>query len=360
MIAYTSSKCFLVLLGLAMAVGACSSQKKSRSSEGEPTTKSTNPERNLQVAVIGDTKITVGMLEDELNRQNPYLRMRFSSPERRKDFLKNLVRFEVLAAEAKRRGLETDPAVIRQVKRAMIDRMVEELQTTLVKMESISDKDVADYYKANVNLYQQPAKVRASWILLATAAEAEKVLAEAKTKPNDVAFFGDLAKKHSIDTATKPNRGDLDFFTRDAKNLPKELIEAAFGLRTLWQIGGPVKTAKGFAVVMKTGELQAVDKSLEQEKDRIKNRLFNERRTKAMESFIDDLQAKAKVQIDDKALEKVKLDLAAPAGGFGGGPGGFHGGPGGFHGGPGGFHGGPGGLRGGQLPHGGLGGNRPR
>jgi peptidyl-prolyl cis-trans isomerase C len=328
--AHKPVRCILPMLGMLLLVAACPSQKKSGTPEGEPTS-SKNPNANLPVATIGDSKITVGMLEDELNKQNPYLRMRFSSPERRKEFLKNLVRFEVLAGEAKRRGLETDPEVVRRVKRAMIDRMMEELQNTLVKMESITDKDVADFYQTNLAQYQQPAKVRASWIVLASAAEAQKVLAEAKTKPTDVAFFGELAKKHSIEEAAKSNRGDLDFFTHDATNVPKEIVEAAFAIPALWQMAGPVKTAKGFAVVMKTGELQAVNHPLESEKDRIKSRIYNERRMKAVEGFIDDLQAKAKVAIDDKALEKVKVDLSAksPAG-FQGRPGGFHGGLGGF------------------------------
>src|SRR5512137_2955175 len=86
----------LALLGLAL-LGGC----QKRTGAGEPA-QAKSPDSDKPVATIGDTKITVGMLEEELNRQNPYLRMRFASPERRKEFLKNMVRFEVLAQEAKR------------------------------------------------------------------------------------------------------------------------------------------------------------------------------------------------------------------------------------------------------------------
>jgi parvulin-like peptidyl-prolyl isomerase len=298
-----------LFLLVALAAG-CKHAKKPEGEESEAA-RSKDPDRNLAVAVVGDTRITVGMLEDELNNQNPYLRMRFASPERRKEFLKNLVRFEVLAQEAKRRGLQRDPEVVRRVKRAMIDRLMEELHTTLVKMESITDKEIADFYKTNINLYKQPAKVRASWILLDSEAEAKKVLAEARKKPTDVAHFGELARKHTTDAATRDKRGDLDFFTRDAGNIPRPVIDAAFAIDGLWQLGGPVKTERGYAVVMKTGEMEAVDRPLEQEKDRIRSRVFNEKRLRAMEKFVEDLQARAKVQIDDKALAKVKVDLSA-------------------------------------------------
>lgn len=325
----TTSRCWrgavvsqisLVLLGVTMLGGDCRPIKRSATGPGAGTAAAAGDrgDKNLPVATIGESVITVGMVESELNRQNPYLRMRFASPERRKDFLKNMVRFEVLAREASSRGLQRDPEVVQRVKRAMIDRLMEQLHGTLVKMDSITDQEVADYYKQNLAVYQQPARVRVSWILVGTEAEAAKLLEEAKRNPTDIAFFGELALKHSIDEATKAKRGDLDFFNREAKNVPKEIVEAAFAMKGLWKLGGPVKTDKGYAVMMKTGELEAVSRTLEQEKDRIRSRVYNERRLKAMEKFVLDLQAKAKVQIDEKALAKVKVDLSAksPASGF--------------------------------------------
>jgi len=63
---------------------------------------------------------------------------------------------------------------------------------------------------------------------------------------------------------------------------------------------------------MKTGEMEAVNRPLELEKNRIKNRIFNERRLKAVEAFVAKLQDKAKVQIIKENLSKVKV-LLSPA-----------------------------------------------
>jgi len=266
-------------------------------------------DRKLVVARVGDTSITVEDLEDELNRLHPSVRVRFSSPERRKEFLKNLVRFEVLAREARRRGLDKDPEVVKRVKRAMIDVMMGQARSSLVKMEDITDKDVQEYYAKHINVYRQPPRVRVSMIVVKTQPEAAALLAKAKKKVGDVKTFAELAVAHSTDPATKVKRGDLGFFSRDDEKVPKEVREAAFSLGPMWSVGGPIKLAGegGYAILMKTGEVADVNRPLEMERDRIRNRLFNERRLQAVEDFVKKLQDQAKVEILDKNLAKVEV-----------------------------------------------------
>ena len=61
------------------------------------------------LAKVGDTTITVKEFADRLASQSPYLRARYNSAERRKEFLDNMVRFELLAIEARKRGLHEQP-----------------------------------------------------------------------------------------------------------------------------------------------------------------------------------------------------------------------------------------------------------
>src|SRR5687767_5079713 len=65
------------------------------------------------VAEIDDYKITVGDFQDRINKQSPYIRARYTSLERKKEYLDNLIRFEVLAKEARKRGLDQDAEVVR-------------------------------------------------------------------------------------------------------------------------------------------------------------------------------------------------------------------------------------------------------
>src|SRR5262249_7411119 len=73
-------------------------------------------ELKAPLAKIDDVTITLGELQEPINRQSPYIRARYTSLEQKKEFLDSLIRFEVLAKEAARRGLDKDPEVVRTTK----------------------------------------------------------------------------------------------------------------------------------------------------------------------------------------------------------------------------------------------------
>src|SRR5690242_18856173 len=75
------------------------------------------------IAEVDGYVITLADFQDRINKQSPYIRARYTSMERKKEFLDNLVRFEVLAAEAKKRGLDQDPEVVRTMKQVMIQKL---------------------------------------------------------------------------------------------------------------------------------------------------------------------------------------------------------------------------------------------
>jgi len=302
-----------LLVGGSLWVAGCG-----KSSQLPSKTDAERPGRTDVVARIDNTTITVGRLEDELNRLHPSIRVRFTSPERRKEFLQNLVNFEALANEAKRRGLDRDPEVVKRVKRAMIDVMMNEIRSTLLKPGEITDKDVERYYNEHLSRYQQPPKVRGSLLEVKTQAEAQRLLAQLKKgKPGDTRAFAELVVKHSIDPATKVKRGDLGFFGRKETTIPPQIVQATFAISGMWDYSPPFKTAEGWAIVMKTGDIAEMNRPLVMERDRIRNQLFNERRTQKVDQFVKDLQARAKVQVLDQNLAKVQVkDTPQPPSSF--------------------------------------------
>jgi peptidyl-prolyl cis-trans isomerase C len=204
--------------------------------------------------------------------------------------------------------MDRDPEVVRRVKEVMIERLMDMKRASLVKMEEIGDRDIEAYYNKNKHLYRRPGKVRASQIVTATRQQALEVLRRAREKPKDIRHFTELVERFSVDPSTKAKHGDLDFFGRsDSDRVAKPIIEAVFDLKDLWAVGGPIKTDQGWVVVMKTGEMAAVNRPLATEKNRIKNQLFNERRLQAVERFVAQLLAKAKVKIYEENLAKVKV-----------------------------------------------------
>ena len=76
------------------------------------------------VATVGPVTITLGDLEQHLNRQPRYIRARFQTLEQKKKLLDDLVRFEALALEAKQKGFDKHPDVLQVMKRMMVSKLL--------------------------------------------------------------------------------------------------------------------------------------------------------------------------------------------------------------------------------------------
>src|ERR1051326_937494 len=104
-----------VFLCVALAIGAAC-QKKADDAQGAQKKAAGGPtappqsaeELKAPLAKIDDVTITLGEFQERINRQSPYIRARYTSLEQKKDFLDSLIRFEVLAKEAYRRGFDKD------------------------------------------------------------------------------------------------------------------------------------------------------------------------------------------------------------------------------------------------------------
>src|SRR5690349_10862513 len=163
------------------------------------------------LAKVDDVTITVGDFAERINKQSPYVRARYTSLERKKEFLDNLVRFEVLAKEAQRRGLDKDPEVVRTMKQVMIQKLLKD-EFDKQKMEDISDAEVKKYWDEHNDEFNKPEEVRVSSILVKDAATAKKVMADPRVKGVDNQQFRNLVAEYSQDLATKERGGDLRYF----------------------------------------------------------------------------------------------------------------------------------------------------
>lgn len=273
------------------------------------------------VAKVGDTTITVGEVAEALAEQSPYLRARFNSPERRREFLDNLVRFELLAQEAERRGLSKSPEVERTRKQMMIQQLLRERVEDVITLASVTDEEIRAHYEANRDEFNKPEQVRASHIFMRDRTKAERVLREILASPDDILLFRRLAEENDEDPETSQGsrRGDLRFFSRDgsreeAGSVPREVAEAAFGITDIGGIHPTlVRAGEGYHVVKLTGRRAALSRSLEESRRPIQNRLWRERRESAVEELVARLRTEANVNENVQALESVQVDLNAPA-----------------------------------------------
>lgn len=269
---------------------------------------------------IGDTTITVGDFADRLADQSPYLRARYNSPERRREFLDNLVRFELLAREAERRGLNKLDDVERTRKQMMIQEMMKREYEDRVRIEDITDAEISAYYEANRAEFHKPEQVRASDIMIRDRAKAQRILTQILARADDVTFFRQMAEQNNEDPETRDRFGDLRFFSRPAERQPDEptiappVADAAFSIT---QIGGVhrqlVQTPEGFHIIKLTGRRAALDRTLDEARRPIQNKLWRERRERSIDDLVARLRRESHVETNLALLDQLHVDM--PAGG---------------------------------------------
>ncbi len=271
------------------------------------------------VAKIGDETITVGDITQHINRLSPYIRRRWAAPEKRKEFLEKLIRVELLSQEAERLGLQDDPEVQRTVKQVMIRLMVKnDLEKELFPTK-IDEKILKDEYEKESDKYHRSAQVRASHIVVKSRPEAEKLLADLKDHLTDARYFRQKARQVSIDDTTKERGGDLGYFSKpgeqreDEPKVKKTVVEAVWKLEKVGDLTDKViGTEQGFHIAKLTNKRPEMNRSFDSVKRMIENRLLREKRQEIMDKFVEDLKAKAKIEIIEENLDKMKVGVAVP------------------------------------------------
>jgi peptidyl-prolyl cis-trans isomerase C len=270
-------------------------------------------ELKAPLAKIDDVTITLGEFQERINRQSPYIRARYTSLEQKKEFLDSLVKFEILAKEAYKRGLDKDPEVVRTMKQVMIQKLMRDEFDAKVTADTVKDADMKTYYDANLAEYVKPEEVRASAIILKNRAQADRVLLEAKGDAGKTnKGFRDLVTKFTADEETKLRGGDLRYFDMTTKELPAPVVKASFGLVNTGDVSAVVDAGNGsFYILKQTGRRKAMTKSFDEAKPQIRNKLFREQRLQAQKDFVDGLRAQAKIEINEANLAKVRIDTSA-------------------------------------------------
>lgn len=213
---------------------------------------------------------------------------------------------------------------------------MKKLVSTLSKV-SVSDAEAKKFYKANLNKFKFPDKVRASHILISANPEeikekiksnpankkltdkeiqakvdkelaiklekANKILAEVKKDPS---LFAKVAKENSDDTTSAKQGGDLGFFAQ--QEMVEPFAKAAFIMKPN-TISGVVKTPYGFHIILVTDRMKAGQEPFEKVKGEVVTYLENQSQVKVLENLIESLKKQAKIEYvnpeyDPKAIQE--------------------------------------------------------
>jgi peptidyl-prolyl cis-trans isomerase C len=280
--------------------------------------------KGTPVATFADDSITAEELKQKFSEMSPFIRARYQTVEQRKEYVDNIARVELLAAEARRRGLQNEPEVVDAAKKMMVQKLIQKEFDE--KKSAPAEAEVAEYYEKHKSDYVKPETTRLSDIFIAAPKgnperakkkkQAEEVLAKAKAnKPTDSAAFIALVRQHSEDTKTKPVDGDMRFLTETdlTAQFSPPVTSAGAALKQLGDLSPVVETDQGFYILRFQGRQAAINHSLDQVKTQIQSRISFDKRQQNFNKFVETLKANAKYKLDEATLAKVEVDATPSA-----------------------------------------------
>lgn len=304
-----------VLLGLLLF--GCSRKEEA---PPQPEPPGVAPELKVLATVNGDP-ITLADFQERFLRSG-------LKPEKgaeidvREDFLNRLIERKMLIKEAQRRRIKVGLPEINQRIETMRTEQGRDVKETLGSMgidfekwksdiweelmiekliarelggmPSVSSSEIRRFYQDNLHDFERPEQVRVRQIVVASEAEAQKVLEELQRG----ADFAELARTRS--TAPEAEQGgDLGYFAMG--EMPGE-FNVVFGLPK-GGISGIVKSPYGVHVFKLVDKRKAGRLSLEEASPQIEQRLRQQKQDGRYQRWLKDLRARTKFVVNYQALQ---------------------------------------------------------
>lgn len=250
-------------------------------------------------ATVNGTPISQKQLDNMMAQQAQ--RGLPDTPETRKLALDNLSLQLIVSQEAVKKGLDKAPETAEQLEIAKQAILADSYIQDYLKNNPITDAVLsAEYEKMKTQVAGNQFKAR--HILVEKEEEAKDIIAKLK---KDVKSFDALAKAKSKDPGSKDKGGDLGWF--DPRSMVPEFGAAVAKLEKNKFTEEPVKSQFGYHVILLEDTRESPVPSLEQVKPNLSQRLQQE----GIRKLLEDLKAKAKIEITAPAA--APATPAAPA-----------------------------------------------
>jgi foldase protein PrsA len=234
----------------------------------------------------------------------------------RDQVLSQLVNSAWIEAEAKDRGVSVDDAAVQRdferqkqlsfpheseferylessgqttldiLERVRLDLLMSRIRDQVAGgEETVTEQQIADYYKTNRGSFRQREKRDLRIVVAPTRAKA----AAARAALDRGVPWGTVARRHSVDRASRSDGGRLHGMTRAEQD--RRLGDAVFEARP-GALSGPVKARDGYYVLEVTRIIRPRQQSLEKARPAIRRLLVSERRREKLEAFTEQFRAK--------------------------------------------------------------------
>ncbi len=198
--------------------------------------------------------------------------------------------FEEMLAE---RGLTLE-AWREELKESLI--MEKLLEQAVYPMVSVTDQEVADYFRDNPAQFDRPEQVRARQIVVAEEAQGQELLGLLRQGRS----FAEVAEEYSLSPDALQG-GDLGFFGRG--EMPPEFDAIVFDL-PVKRLSDLVKSEYGYHIFLVEEKRKAKRLNKKEASEEIRTILEAAKKEEGYLSWLQDMRARAVISVDWAQLEK--------------------------------------------------------
>lgn len=265
-----------------------------------------NKSTDKVLAVVGKEKIMQSDILGKIAMMPPQFRSRYESEEAKKQLLDQIIKYNLLAQEARRLGINKKPEIKNRVEEIVNNIIIQELtKQEVADRIKVEAKEIEAYYNANPDKFTIPEKIKASLIFVAVEGDSDKQKKKEKAdkllnRLKQGEKIKALAKEFSDDRRTKKRGGSTGYFSRGRRlnSYGQAFEDRAFSLKR-GEISDVIESKGGFYIIRLVDKKAQKKKSLDEVRDRIERSLKQSKQKEAYEKYIKSLTEKYSVQIMD-------------------------------------------------------------
>lgn len=244
---------------------------------------------NKVLAIVAGREITERDIDIIISKYPEQQRAMFQSEDARKAILEQAIGFELMYHKGKELKIDQTPVYLEQVKiiekEILIQRTVEDVLSKVV----VTEEEAKRYYEANKSEFEEPERVSAKHILMATEDELEAL--RNKIVAGEITF--EAAARENSTCPSKAQDGNLGEFSRGM--MVPEFEEVAFTVAP-GEVSEIVKTQFGFHLIKVEEKIEGGTSSFEDVKEAIINKLTVEAQQEKYVGLLSELEAKYSVE----------------------------------------------------------------
>ncbi len=215
--------------------------------------------------------------------------------------IERMVELRLLAAAARQEGLQNTPKAQAQLQNAIDNQLANDYLSHYLSQMKVTDDELKPEYDQFVKGFPKTTEYKAAHILVKTEDEAKDIIKQLDAG----ASFDKLAEEKSIDPGSAKQGGELGWFSPD--QMVPEFAGAVEKMKKGEISQTPVKSQFGWHIIKLEDTRIAPPPTFAQ----LKPQLEAQYRRAAIEKLIQNLRAKAKIEIT--ALPATPATAASPA-----------------------------------------------